>query len=203
MGSSMSNPYALAPNRALLTVNTFAVDLGTPAVADAARIVASTNMKVGSYTIANASSVDGIARNVTVTATAVTGNDTVGTITVTGTNVEGTTITEALIPVQGSTVAGNKAFKTVTDVTGAGWVISSGNDTITVGFGNKLGFPATIDNGVDPLSATSEIFAAFLGAVGVTPTINFSSSDISLDTIDCSAGTYNGTKRLVALLLRA
>jgi len=198
-----TSPYAIAPNRALQTVNVYAIDLGAPALASANRIVASTAMAVGTYTIANATSADSLPRNVTVTSTATSTADTQGTVTITGTNVEGTTITEDIVPVTATTVAGNKAFATVTSVTHAGWVVNTGADLITVGFGNKVGLPANIDNGPFAYTGTAEIITLLLGGVAIAPNATYSSSDISQDTVDGSAGTYNGTKRMVALLLRA
>ena len=62
------------------------VDLGTPVVADVDRIVTSTDMKVGAYTIAAQPDVP---RNITVTRTAGDTADTGGTITVVCTNVDG------------------------------------------------------------------------------------------------------------------
>lgn len=158
------------------------------------RIVTSTNMIVGAYTIANPSSADLLARNVTVTATQVGGvNDTPGTIIVTGTNINGDTITETITPVQGSTVAGLKAFKTVTGVVGAGWVINTGNDTIVVGFGTCVGLPFKLNAAADVMFAVlgTAIVAATVVAGGVN---GFESS-----TIDTSAATYDAAKDLMVV----
>jgi hypothetical protein len=104
----------------------------TAAVAN--RIVTSTNMKVGAYTIANATPVWGGAALITVTHTEVGGGvDTLGTIVVVGTDLNGQVITDTITPVNGTGATGTKAFRTVTSVTGVGWVIGTGNDTITVG----------------------------------------------------------------------
>lgn len=98
------------------------------------RFVASANMKVGSYTVANASPVWAGGCLVTVTHTTVaTGTDTLGTITITGTNLAGQSQTETITPVADNTATGTKIFRTVTSVVGAGWVIAGGNDTIVVG----------------------------------------------------------------------
>ena len=40
---------------------------------------------------------------------------------------------ETLTPANGSTVEGTAIFRTVISVTGAGWVINTGNDTLVVG----------------------------------------------------------------------
>jgi len=102
-----------------------------PAVAN--RFVTTTNMIVGAYTVANATMPTPGARRVTVTHTAVTGNDTLGTITVTGTDARDQVIVDVITPLAGTIATGTKFFKTVTGVVGAGWVINVGNDTIVVG----------------------------------------------------------------------
>lgn len=104
----------------------------TAAVAN--RFVASTNMKVGAYTVANASPVWSGGCLVTVTHTQVGGvTDTLGTIVVVGTDLNGAALTETITPLDGTVATGTKVFRTVTSVTGAGWVINTGNDTIVVG----------------------------------------------------------------------
>jgi hypothetical protein len=98
------------------------------------RFVVSTNMINGAYSVANATmpTTPG-ARRITVTHTAVTGNDTLGTITVTGTDDRGQVIVDVIVPLAGAVATGTKFFKTVTGIVGAGWVINTGNDTIVVG----------------------------------------------------------------------
>lgn len=98
------------------------------------RFVASANMKVGTYTIANASPVWSGGCLVTLTHTTVAaGTDTLGTVVIVGTDLTGSAITETLTPVADSTVTGTKIFRTVTSATGAGWVIAGGNDTLVIG----------------------------------------------------------------------
>jgi hypothetical protein len=124
-----------APMKAFLGLSTLLT------AADADKIVTSTNMKVGAYTVAAHPSAPSL---ITVTATANGTADTPGTITVVGTDVYDRVLTEVIIPVAGSTVSGTRYFKTVTSVTGAGWVIDagSGNDTITVGVPMSAGIEA-------------------------------------------------------------
>lgn len=101
--------------------------------AEADRIVASANMKVGAYTVA--AQPYGPSR-ITVTATAGDTADTMGTVVIVGTDIYDRAITETVTPVAGSAVYTTKYFKTITSVTGAGWVIDGAegtNDTITVG----------------------------------------------------------------------
>ncbi|CAB4174368.1 hypothetical protein UFOVP1028_32 [uncultured Caudovirales phage] len=98
------------------------------------RIVTSANMKVGAYTIANASPVWAGGALITVTHTEVGGGvDTLGTIVLVGKDLHGQAITETLTPVNGSTATSTKVFRSVTSATGVGWVIGVGNDTIVIG----------------------------------------------------------------------
>lgn len=194
---------ALAPNYGLNLANVAALDLGAPALLSTNRFVVSANMKVGSYTVANASSADSLARNVVATITQVGGvNDTPGTLTITGTDVLGNTITEDLTLVANSTATGVKAFKTVTSVVGAGWVLNTGNDTIVVGTGNVVGFPYWVTRQKPAIADAKQFFLVLLGGAVVARTIAFDAADISKCTVDASAGTYNGTKTLQVLAYR-
>jgi hypothetical protein len=104
----------------------------TAAVAN--RYVTSTNMKVGAYTLANTTPVWSGAALVTVTHTEVGGGvDTLGTIVVVGVDLSGTTRTDTITPLNGTVATGTIPFRTITSVTGVGWVIGTGNDTIVVG----------------------------------------------------------------------
>ena len=105
----------------------------TAAVAD--HIVASANMKVGAYTIANggvATWAAGFLVTLTHTTVAV-GTDELGTVTIVGRDMAGAVQTEVITPVADSLVTGTKVFRSVTSATGASWVIAGGNDTIVIG----------------------------------------------------------------------
>ena len=108
-----------------------AIAASTAAVTN--RFVVSTNMIVGAYAVANASPAWQGGCNITATITAVTGNDTAGTLTVVGTDMAGSAQTEVITLAAGVGGTGTKTFRTVTSITGAGWVINAGNDTIVVG----------------------------------------------------------------------
>lgn len=109
------------------------------AAPDADKIVTITAFKVGTYDIA-AQPLQPM--NITVTHATVNTTDTLGTITITGTSNLGDVITEVITPIADSIVAGTKCFKTVTSVTGAGWVIGGATaDNITVGVGTLLASP--------------------------------------------------------------
>lgn len=94
------------------------------------KIVTSTNMKVGTYTIA-AQPVSPALLSFTVTT--VSGADTMGTIAVVGTNIYGVAQSETVTHVSGSTVYTSKVYAAVTSLTGAGWVVNTTADTIIVG----------------------------------------------------------------------
>jgi len=98
------------------------------------RIVTSANMKVGTYTIANQPKAPAI-----LSVTISTGGgvaDTMGTLDFVGTDIDGNAISETVTPIAASTVYTTNAYKTVTSITGAGWVIDASPataDTIVVG----------------------------------------------------------------------
>lgn len=170
------------------------ISLGTPAVAAVASIVSSANMKVGAYTVADTTPDGTIPRNITVTRTAVSTADTGGTVVVVGTAADGTALTETItVGGDGVTVAGTKAFKTVTSVTGAGWVIAAGNDTITVGFGALVGLPVV-------LSANGTALTTLATTVANSTTTG--DGTIGKSTVDASGGTFNGSKALTVYLDR-
>lgn len=107
--------------------------LSAATAVSANRYVTSTDMKVGAYTLANTTPAVAGARRVTVTHTTVTGADTLGTIVVVGKNLSGQTVTDTITPLAGTIATGTVWFASITSVTGAGWVINTGNDTIVVG----------------------------------------------------------------------
>ena len=170
-------------------------NLGTPEVASVNAIVASANMKVGAYTVAASPDVP---RNITVTRTVVDTADTPGTITIDGTNYNDEVIQEVInVGAHGVTVAGTKAFKTVTAVTGAGWVIDGVEgtpDTITVGYGNELGLPVSI-------AATTQAMLAILDTTitAHNPTVG-DPATVEESTVDLSAGTYDGSKAVLVFV---
>lgn len=160
-------------------------NLGAPILEDTNYIVESANMKVGTYTIAHQPDVP---RNLTVTHTEVGGGvDTLGTIVILGTNIFDEIVSETITLVNGTKVVGTVAFKSVTSVTGVGWVIGTGNDTIIVGVGNKLAIPF-------PIAATSDVQLAWLDGTYQAPTV-VAGGEVGKCTVDLSAGTYDGSKK--------
>ncbi len=159
--------------------------LGSPTVEDDDFLVAAgTSMKVGAYILLQ--TVMDVPRNVIVTHTAVDAADTLGTIVVVGTDINGDAITDTITPLSGTVANGVKAFKTITSITGAGWVIGGGNDTIKIGCGTRIGL-------LDKL-ANNTVLAAILNAVreATAPTVTFSSTILSQNTVDFSTA-WGGT----------
>lgn len=109
------------------------VHLAAATAAVANRYVTSTNMINGAYTLANTTPPTAGAYRVTITHTTQTGADTLGVITVVGTNTNGATVTDVITPIAGSVATGLLFFRSITSITGSGWSIVGGNDTITAG----------------------------------------------------------------------
>jgi hypothetical protein len=107
----------------------------TAAVAN--RLVTTANMKVGAYTLANTTAVWAGGFKVSVTHTTVTVTaDTLGTIDFVGKDLHGNAVTETVTPVAGTAALGTKVFKSMTSITGVGWVIDAvegTEDTIVIG----------------------------------------------------------------------
>ena len=171
-------------------------DAGSPAALDVDRIVTVTDMKVGAYTIAAATPLDGGTRNVTVTVTQDTEDDTEGTLDIVGTDIDDQVLLETLTPLIGSTIQGTRAFKTVTSVTGVGWIIGApGNeDDITVGFGDLIGLP--------DLCVNNTVLFAVFNAIreGTAPTVTFSTTVLALNTVDLNSATDGSAVQIYYLV---
>lgn len=119
--------------------------------ADPDKIVTSTDMINGVYTIA--AQPEAPAR-ITVTRTVAGSADTAGVVTITGTDANNNPITEDITPgATGVTVSGQKIFKTVTLVVGSGWTGDGTADQITVGV---AAMATVLKNGSTPKSFTLE-----------------------------------------------
>lgn len=165
------------------------VPLGAPVLADVDKVVTSANMKVGAYTIA-AQPANPV--NVTVSHTQVGGvTDTLGTITIVGTRL-GQAVTEVITPLDGTTASGAKLFDAITSATGAGWVIDTTADTITIGVGTVTGMPIA-------LASTGDCVLSILGTAIIVPTTT--AGDVEDSGIDSSSGTYDGSKVLYAIVI--
>jgi hypothetical protein len=109
---------------------------------DIDRIVESTNMIVGAYTIA---AQPPYPVNLSVTVDAEDTADTLGTIVATGIAFDGTAATDTITPVANTTVEGTTVFKRLYSVVGAGWVkdaVDGTNDTISIGIGETKVVPS-------------------------------------------------------------
>ncbi|MCK9599959.1 MAG: hypothetical protein M0R06_13025 [Sphaerochaeta sp.] len=166
--------------------------LGDPLLAVDDDIVGSTNMIVGDYTLSsdpNPYTMD-VPRIVTVTRTVDGNADTPGTITVEGTDIADSNIVDVIsVGAHGVPVEGIRAFKTVTKVTGSGWVIDGNNDTIEIGFGDDLGLPV-IPSAI-LISILGEELCEADGVVSVA---------LAQCRVDMSTKTYDGAKKAFVFL---
>lgn len=139
------------------------VILGTPRDDETNRAVTTVSMKVGAYTIANQPD---LPRNVTVTHTAVSTVDTLGTIVIVGTDYAGAALTETLTPSSGVLVAGTKAFRTITSITGVGWIAGAGADSVILGYGALIGLPVALTASSGTVLGTLDTVVAVKATTG-------------------------------------
>ena len=168
-------------------------DAGAPPLADVDRIVTVTDMIVGAYVIAAAIPLGGGAMNVTVSLTDAGASDTPGTVDIVGTDIDDQVLLETITPVVNDIVQGTRAFKTVVSVTGVGWIISEGNDQITVGFGDLIGLP-------DLLPQNTVLFGIFNDVREAVAAVTFSLTVLALNTADMTSAT-NGSDVQVCYLV--
>lgn len=167
------------------------ISLGTPIAADTNYIVESADMKVGTYTIAHQPDV---CRRLSVThTTTVVGTDTLGTLTFVGTDFDGYTISEIVTPVADSAVYTTKAYKTITSITGAGWVTAGGADTIIIGVDARLGLPYDI-------SGSLSVKLGVVGTAIIAPT-SYAGGTKEKSMVDISSGTFDGTKQVFVMMV--
>lgn len=135
-------------------------------------IVTSASMKVGAYSIANASPPVGLFR-LTVRATAVGTADTMGTLAIVGTNSVDGAQTETMIPAVGVTKKSAKVYKTITSITGSGWVIDAGNGNDTIKCGYSYESVASQQVVVAPLATVNRYLRAEWTLTGGAATATF------------------------------
>lgn len=173
------------------------VSLSAPDLADDNYFLISVDMQATAYTLDQTTlPADNPPRNVTITHTSGDTADTLGDAVVVGTNVDDDAINETITISADGVATGTKAFKTITSVTTAGWVIDGVEataDNIEVGFGNKLGLDRA-------LAASTDVALTTLGTAIVTPTVAVDSDEVEKNTVDISSGTYDGTKVAKALI---
>ena len=186
-------PSAIAVHATIVSENTIDISavvndtllgeyLGAPDLADNNYFLISVNMQATAYTLdQTALPANNPPRNVIITHTQVGGvTDTLGDAVIVGTDVNDNPITETLTVADGSTVIGTKAFKTITSVTTASWVIDTTEDTIEVGFNTLIGLSV-------PLAAVTDIFGVTLAGRPVVPTAIVVNALVEENTINVSA----------------
>lgn len=144
---------------------------------DSDGIHASVTLTASAQTITTGITSPAASRNITVTGSAA-GIE--GNVTVTGTNYANDTITEAIALNGTSTVAGTKAFKTVTSIALPTKTNTSG-DAVTVGFGSAFGLPFKL--------ARNTIISAYLDNTkeSTLPTVTVSASALESNTFTLSS----------------
>jgi len=165
--------------------------LGQPSLAAANGLVASVDWANGSLTLVAQPTVP---RNVTATLTDAN-NSIAGLLTITGKDPQGRTVVETMQPNAaggGKTLVGTKIFAQVLSAVISGSTGEQlGTDLIVVGYGTVVGMPFDID-------AAAAVKHVWLG--GVRQTSPVVATGKSTSGIDASAGTYDGTKVLMALV---
>jgi hypothetical protein len=160
-------------------------------IADVDRIVVSVDWANGTLGIA---AQPDCPRNVTATLTDAN-NSVTGLLTITGQDPDGQTVVETMQPDGaggGKTLVGTKIFAKITSavITNSAGAVTV-DDVVVVGVGDKIGLPFDI-------TAAADVRHVYLGGVRIaSPTIVVGAQ---ISTVDVSAGTYNGTKVLFALV---
>ncbi len=144
-----------------------------PDAAAAANVLAAVTLANGETTTVTTFLVQpDFARNLTIT-----GNQTQAkTVAITGTDIRGNVITDTITLNNSSTVQGVKAFKTITSILFPSR--TAGGDTVTVGFGDKLGLEMI------PVIATAISAHSTATLEGTLPTITRHATDISQNLCD-------------------
>ena len=116
------------------------------------------------------------------------GNDAnvTGNVVINGTDILGAALTETIAASGASAVIGTKAFKTVTSIVLPPYAVA-GTETISVGVGVKIGFPALLAN------INQKLYTNFDGAIDAGTVTVGTGVATSLYAV---AGTMNGTKIL-------
>lgn len=141
--------------------------------AAAAAVLAAKALTTAAQTITAAITSPTVPRNVSITGSAA---GIAGNVVITGTNYNGDTITETIALSGTSTVAGSKAFATITEIDLPVKTNSSG-DTVSVGLGSAFGLPYKL--------AHNTVLAAYLDNTkeSTTPTVAVSVSALESNTI--------------------
>lgn len=180
-----------------------AIDLGTPALADVDFYIESTTAAASVFSgsdLTNSALADSEPpRDVTLTVTEDTAEDTVTSIIVVGKDDKGRHLREVI---DASTwddavvFETDAVFRSVESVELVGWVVGTSADSFTVGFGDKLGL------GVKLASKSDVLFGLVDRAIdAVTDSeVTVDEDDVNLNTVDLSGATYNGSKEARAIV---
>jgi hypothetical protein len=150
----------------------FQIEAADAVVLSADGILSATALTDAEQSITESITDPGIPRNISIVGNAA---EITGDIVVTGTNYANEEITETIALNGVTTVEGAKAFKTVTQID-LPVEVHTDTDTISVGFGNKIGLPYK-------LSHNTILYAFFDNTKEATaPTVTISSTDIESNT---------------------
>ncbi len=153
----------------------------TPAVGTATYVHAAVTLGAAAQDVTTAIADPDFPRIVTVKSNA---SGITNDVVITGTDINGTAITDTIALSGASEVLGVKAFKTVTNINLPAKTNGSG-DTVSVGVGNKIGFPVAIPN-------ASLCFAKSFNGTVDSSTITAASTVAG--SLAAVAGTFDGSK---------
>ena len=134
------------------------------------------------------------ARKITITPGGTTGDVPAGDVTITGTNIRDEVITDTITFAANATGAGAtlKAFKTVTSIV---FPIQDGaSATYDVGVNDALGLDRCMDGDNVTILTCDGVYEA------TRPTVTFSTSDVSLNTLDPNTAT-NASRDFIAYFI--
>lgn len=171
----------LDPTYGVFNLSMARIYLGAPITADVDGIcTVEITEAAGNLPIDGARATDGVAtldvpRNVTLTVA--TTNQSGATFTITGTDVFGNAMVEDITGPNNNTVAGKKAFKTVTTVYSNAALATNG---VSVGFGDVLGLPVFLESVGDVLRELEDGVAPTAGTLvaGVQTTPSATTGDV-------------------------
>lgn len=145
LGQNSNEPFNTVVPSTLVRSPLHLIDLGSPDQADTDGILDGVSATDSAQTydssdfVAAFSGTLDVPRNLTATGSA--GSDHV--VTVTGTDADGSVVVESLTLSGTNTIAGKKAFKTVTGVAVA---VGAASDTLDLGWGDVLGLPVYVSD---------------------------------------------------------
>lgn len=191
----------LADQGTMTKMQMIKIDLGAPIAPSTTGVCTAEILgAAGTLPIDGTLAVDGVAtldvpRNITLTTA--TSNHSGVTFTVTGTDLYGNALVEQITGPNNNTVAGKKAFKTVTEVAASGAIASNG---VSAGFGDVLGLPVFVADVGDLVREYEDGAAPTAGTLvaGVTTTPSATTGDVR-GTYDPNSAC-NGTKQFDLLV---